>query len=91
MCWGNLTPWQIVTSWSPLAEERFNLITMTDVFVGIGSNVDPDVRIGAALTDLRERFGAIELSTAYRNPAVGFKGDDFVNLEVRFLTMIQLS
>ena len=91
MCWGNLTPWQIVTSWSPLAEERFNLITMTDVFVGIGSNVDPDVRIGAALTDLRERFGAIDLSTAYRNPAVGFKGDDFVNLVVRFRTMIQLS
>ncbi|MEE3182403.1 MAG: 2-amino-4-hydroxy-6-hydroxymethyldihydropteridine diphosphokinase, partial [Pseudomonadota bacterium] len=64
---------------------------MTDVFVGIGSNVDPDAHIGSALTDLRERFGAIELSTAYRNPAVGFEGDDFVNLVVRFRTVMQLS
>ncbi|MEC9286711.1 MAG: 2-amino-4-hydroxy-6-hydroxymethyldihydropteridine diphosphokinase [Pseudomonadota bacterium] len=83
--------WQIATSWSPLAEEHFNLTTMTDVFVGIGSNVDPDAHIGSALTDLRERFGAIELSTAYRNPAVGFEGDDFVNLVVRFRTVMQLS
>ena len=78
-------------SWSPLAEERFSLSTMIDVFVGVGSNIEPDVRIGAALTELRERFGAIELSTAYQNPAIGFEGDDFINLVVRFRTMIPLS
>lgn len=64
---------------------------MTDVFVGIGSNVDPGAHIGSALMDLRERFGAIERSTAYRNPAVGFEGDDFVNLVVRFRTAMPLS
>jgi len=64
---------------------------MIDVFVGVGSNIEPVVRIGEALADLRERFGAIELSTAYRNPAVGFEGDEFVNLVVRFRTMMSLS
>ncbi|MEC9251453.1 MAG: hypothetical protein VX697_00560, partial [Pseudomonadota bacterium] len=59
-------------SWSPLAEERFRLSKMIDVFVGVGSNIEPGERISAALADLRERFGALELSTAYQNPAIGF-------------------
>ena len=64
---------------------------MIDVFVGVGSNIEPVVRIGDALVDLQERFGAIQLSTAYRNPAVGFEGDEFVNLVVRFRTTVSLS
>ena len=64
---------------------------MIDVFVGVGSNIEPVVRIGDALVDLQERFGAIQLSTAYRNPAVGFEGDEIVNLVVRFRTTVSLS
>lgn len=90
MCWRDLKRWQTAISWSPLAEERFSLNKMIDVFVGVGSNIEPDVRIGVALADLRERFGAIELSTAYQNPAIGFEGDDFINLVVRFRTVIPL-
>ena len=51
--WRDLKRWQMAISWSPLAEERFSLSTMIDVFVGVGSNIEPDVRIGAALTELR--------------------------------------
>lgn len=57
---------------------------MTRVFVGIGSNVEPERRIREALRLLHRRFGPAELSPIYRNPAVGFQGDDFLNLVVAF-------
>ena len=37
-----------------------------------------------ACRELRQRFGALEISGVYRNPAVGFAGDDFLNLVLRF-------
>ena len=59
--------------WSPLAEEHFSLSKMIDVFVGVGSNIEPDVGIGAALADLRERFGAIELSPRIKTRPSGLR------------------
>lgn len=53
---------------------------MTDVFIGVGSNVEPERHVRAAVAHLRRRFGALRLSPVYRNPAVGFDGDDFYNL-----------
>lgn len=52
---------------------------MTEVFVGIGSNVQPEEHIRVAARLLRERFGAVRFSPFYRNQAVGFEGDDFLN------------
>ncbi|MGB9428395.1 MAG: 2-amino-4-hydroxy-6-hydroxymethyldihydropteridine diphosphokinase [Gammaproteobacteria bacterium] len=57
---------------------------MTEVFVGIGSNVEPERRVREAVRGLRQRFGVLRVSPVYRNPAVGFKGDDFLNLAVKF-------
>lgn len=57
---------------------------MTEVFVGIGSNVEPERRVREAVARLRRRFGALQLSPVYRNPAVGFEGDDFLNLVAAF-------
>lgn len=57
---------------------------MTQVFVGIGSNVEPERHIRTAVHLLRERFGAVRVSPVYRNPAVGFDGDDFFNLVAGF-------
>ena len=59
---------------------------MTAVFVGIGSNVEPEQHVRAAVRWLRQRFGTLQISPVYRNPAVGFKGDDFLNLAVAFET-----
>ncbi|MGH8312614.1 MAG: 2-amino-4-hydroxy-6-hydroxymethyldihydropteridine diphosphokinase, partial [Gammaproteobacteria bacterium] len=59
---------------------------MTAVFVGIGSNVEPERHVRAAVRRLRQRFGTLQISPVYRNPAVGFKGDDFLNLAVAFET-----
>lgn len=59
---------------------------MTWVCIGIGSNIDPERNICAALAALDQRFGPLLVSTVYANPPVGFVGDDFLNLVVRFDT-----
>ena len=47
--------------------------------LSLGSNIDPERHIALAFAALRERFGDILASAAYRTPAVGFEGADFVN------------
>ncbi|HZX70984.1 MAG TPA: 2-amino-4-hydroxy-6-hydroxymethyldihydropteridine diphosphokinase [Rhodanobacter sp.] len=55
---------------------------MARVYLSLGSNVRPRRHLRAALAALRERFGALVVSPAYRSEAVGFKGAEFVNLAV---------
>jgi 2-amino-4-hydroxy-6-hydroxymethyldihydropteridine diphosphokinase len=55
---------------------------MARVYLSLGSNVEPQRYLLAALAELREWFGAIDVSPAYRSKAVGFDGTDFVNLAV---------
>ncbi len=52
----------------------------TRVYLSLGSNVEPEKNLRAAIAELRTRFGAVDLSPAYRYPAVGFEGPDFLNL-----------
>ncbi len=59
---------------------------MAWVCVGIGSNIEPERNIRQALAELRRRFGTLTVSTVYANPAIGFAGDDFLNLVVKFDT-----
>lgn len=47
--------------------------------LSLGSNIEPERHIALAFAALRERFGDILASAAYRTPAVGFDGPDFVN------------
>ena len=56
---------------------------MTDVYIGVGSNIDAQQNLTSAIDVLQERMGAVELSCTYRNPPVGFDGDDFLNLVLR--------
>ena len=56
---------------------------MTDVYIGVGSNIDAERNITSAIDVLQERMGVVELSCTYRNPPVGFDGDDFLNLVLR--------
>lgn len=55
---------------------------MARVYLSLGSNLEPQRYLRAALDELRARFGAIEVSPAYRSHSVGFDGPDFVNLAV---------
>jgi 2-amino-4-hydroxy-6-hydroxymethyldihydropteridine diphosphokinase len=54
--------------------------------VAVGGNVEPLKYLDRALTLLEQRFGRIEVSPAYRNAAVGFAGEDFINLVVKLRT-----
>jgi 2-amino-4-hydroxy-6-hydroxymethyldihydropteridine diphosphokinase len=59
---------------------------MTQVYLGLGSNIDPVGNLELAVAELRRRFGEVELSPVYRGPAIGFEGDDFLNLVVGLQT-----
>ena len=59
---------------------------MPEVFVAAGSNVDPVGHLRRALGILRSHYPGLRRSRAWRNAAVGFEGDDFVNLVIAFET-----
>jgi 2-amino-4-hydroxy-6-hydroxymethyldihydropteridine diphosphokinase len=59
---------------------------MPDVYISIGSNVEREKNIAAALRALEERFGPLRLSSIYETAAVGFVGDPFYNLVAGFST-----
>lgn len=56
------------------------------VYISIGSNVDPQENICIAIRAMREVFGDLRLSPVYQSAAVGFEGDDFLNLVAGFDT-----
>jgi 2-amino-4-hydroxy-6-hydroxymethyldihydropteridine diphosphokinase len=59
---------------------------VTEAYVAAGSNVEPILNLRRALDVLATQFAPLRVSHAYRNAAVGFTGDDFVNLVVGFDT-----
>lgn len=58
------------------------------VFLGLGSNLEPETNISLALIKLGLVFGTLEESRRYRAPAIGFIGPDFVNMVVGFRTAL---
>ncbi len=58
--------------------------TRQRAYVSIGSNVNARANIQAALKLLEKNFGPLTLSHCYQNPAVGFAGEDFINLVAGF-------
>jgi 2-amino-4-hydroxy-6-hydroxymethyldihydropteridine diphosphokinase len=63
---------------------------MSHVYVAIGSNIDPEENISKAARELKRLFPSARFSSWYRNRAVGFDGDDFVNGVVGFETDLPL-
>lgn len=59
---------------------------MAQVYVSIGSNIDRERHVRAALQALQARFGKLSCSRVYETAAVGFAGDNFYNLVVGFVT-----
>jgi 2-amino-4-hydroxy-6-hydroxymethyldihydropteridine diphosphokinase len=57
---------------------------MPDVFVGLGSNIDPAEHLRWALGALNEHFGPLRISSVYLSPALGFAGADFLNMVAGF-------
>ena len=59
---------------------------MTSVAVSIGTNIEREKNIRAALAALGRAYGRLRLSSVYANPAVGFEGPEFFNLALVFDT-----
>lgn len=59
---------------------------MPRVYVAAGSNIEPLKNLSVATAELARQFPDLESSPWYRNRAVGFEGDDFINLVVTFTT-----
>ena len=55
---------------------------MARVYLSLGANLEPRRHLAAAVEALRQRFGQITVSPAYRSQSVGFDGADFVNMAV---------
>lgn len=55
---------------------------MVKIYLGIGSNIDPDKNIKAGLRSLKTQFTNLTYSPTYLAPPFGFEGDSFHNLVV---------
>lgn len=55
---------------------------MTRAWLSLGSNVEREKHIRAAVSSLQERFGELVVSPVYDSAAVGFSGNPFLNLVV---------
>ena len=53
---------------------------MARIYISIGSNIDAEKNIRLAVNALKEHYGKLILSPVYESEAVGFDGDNFLNL-----------
>lgn len=60
------------------------------VTVSLGSNIDPENNIRKAVVELTQQFGEMTVSQVYQTAAVGFDGEDFLNLVVSFNTVLSV-
>jgi 2-amino-4-hydroxy-6-hydroxymethyldihydropteridine diphosphokinase len=59
---------------------------VAQVYVSVGSNIDRERNIAAALDALRKLYGELQLSSVYESDAVGFHSEPFYNLVLGFAT-----
>ena len=52
---------------------------MSTAWLSLGSNLDAEANLRAAIAALHARFDAVRVSPVYRTPAVGFDGPEFLN------------
>ena len=52
---------------------------MTQVLLGLGSNIEPERHLTEAAVSIRAAFKHVIFSTVYQSKAVGMDGDDFLN------------
>jgi 2-amino-4-hydroxy-6-hydroxymethyldihydropteridine diphosphokinase len=55
---------------------------MARIYISIGSNIERERHIRAALTALRAQFTNVRCSSVYESEPVGFQGDNFFNAVV---------
>ena len=58
------------------------------VYLALGSNINPERYLPLALKYLEEQLEVVEVSSAWQTPAVGFRGEDFLNAVVLIKTRL---
>ena len=53
---------------------------MALIYIGIGSNIEPERHVPLGIQALEAEFSALRLSAVYESAAVGFCGANFYNL-----------
>ena len=53
---------------------------MAKIYISIGSNIEAEKNIRLAIHALQDYYGKLILSSVYESEAVGFAGDNFLNL-----------
>jgi 2-amino-4-hydroxy-6-hydroxymethyldihydropteridine diphosphokinase len=64
---------------------------MPEVYVAAGSNVEPERHLERAARELGRLFPGVRFSPWYRNRAVGFEGEDFINFVAGFTTQLAVA
>ncbi len=64
---------------------------MATVFVGIGSNINPEEHIRKGMQRLVAEFSDCSFSNLYESESVGFAGDNFINLVAKFTTSLTVA
>jgi len=55
---------------------------MARIYISIGSNIEAERHLRLAIAELRKHYGELQLSSVYESEAVGFDGDNFLNMVV---------
>ena len=63
---------------------------MVQAVLSVGSNIEPHFNVPRGLALLSDTFGELGVSTWYETSAVGFAGDNFINLAVSFESGLSL-
>ncbi len=63
---------------------------MTRVALSLGSNLEPVVNFRSCLDALLLKFSDLSLSSVFESEAIGFDGDNFLNMTVAFDTEMPL-
>ena len=62
----------------------------TTAYLCLGSNICPEENIRFAVQQLKKDFDAVKTSNLYKTSAVGFEGEDFLNLAISIRTELGL-
>lgn len=61
---------------------------MANVYLSLGSNIEREANLCAAMQRLRQDFGDVVFSHVYETPAAGFAGEPFFNLAASLTTAL---
>jgi 2-amino-4-hydroxy-6-hydroxymethyldihydropteridine diphosphokinase len=66
-------------------------LNVVKIYLGLGSNIEPDKNIAEGLKSLETLFSKLTVSPTYLAPPFGFIGDDFHNLVVCSYTDLSIT